>query len=223
VSIGPRRVRASVRASSSCTTRRSLNGTRISSRISCSQTQSSPVPATLLWYTSSQEDSQLARIRRQVVCTSWSESAPSNPDLSPSYTNDGYTCRRDVSVVSKPSYGRGVGRVSNQCGAGRELDAGLCYPLCTTGYHGVGPVCWGSCPPDYRDDGLTCRRDAKIITDTARGTTNEGSPLLGAALFAHPGYSRWVYLPHRRVHRNQAQLWTWGWYCTQSMCCELGV
>jgi len=61
---GCRRVRASVRANRSCTTRRSLNGTRTSSRISCSQTQSSPVPATLLWYTSSK------RIpRRFTACT----------------------------------------------------------------------------------------------------------------------------------------------------------
>ena len=89
---------------------------------------------------------------------------PPTPICPPFYTNDGFTCRRDVSVVSKPSYGRGVGQIPNQCGVGRELDAGLCYPLCITGYHGVGPVCWGSCPPDYHDDGLTCRRDAKIIS-----------------------------------------------------------
>ena len=39
------------------------------------------------------------------------------------------TCRCDVSVVPKPSYGHGgVG--------GKELDAGSCYPLCVTGYHG---------------------------------------------------------------------------------------
>jgi hypothetical protein len=88
---------------------------------------------------------------------------PPTPICPPGFTDDGLTCRRDVSVVAKPSYGRGAGKVPNQCGAGRELDAGLCYPLCVTGYHGVGPVCWGSCPPNYANDGLTCRRDAKII------------------------------------------------------------
>jgi hypothetical protein len=85
------------------------------------------------------------------------------PICPPGFTDDGLTCRRDVSVVPKPSYGRGAGRPPNNCGAGRQYDAGLCYPLCVTGYHGVGPVCYGSCPPQYADDGLTCRRDAKII------------------------------------------------------------
>ena len=33
--------------------------------------------------------------------------------------------------------------------------SGLCYPPCREGYHGVGPVCWGtSCPPGFHDDGM---------------------------------------------------------------------
>ena len=27
-----------------------------------------------------------------------------------------------------------------------EVDAGLCYPKCRRGFHGVGPVCWGNTP-----------------------------------------------------------------------------
>jgi hypothetical protein len=65
---------------------------------------------------------------------------PPTPICSPGFTNDGLTCRRDVSVVPKPRYGR---TLPNNCGAG---DAGLCCPLCVTGYHSVGPVCYGSCP-----------------------------------------------------------------------------
>lgn len=30
----------------------------------------------------------------------------------------------------------------NSCPPGQEEDAGLCYPRCRSGYHGVGPVCW---------------------------------------------------------------------------------
>ena len=33
------------------------------------------------------------------------------------------------------------GTVPTVCGAGRELDAGLCYPACQSGYHGV-PAFW---------------------------------------------------------------------------------
>ena len=64
-----------------------------------------------------------------------------------------------------------------------DLEAGLCYPPCEEGYHGVGPVCWAntenrghgtlakinSCSemglgPDYRDDPLTCWKDLKCDT-----------------------------------------------------------
>jgi hypothetical protein len=52
-----------------------------------------------------------------------------------------------------------------------DLDAGLCYPRCKSGFHGVGPVCWADtvsvgvgipvglnpCPPGWNNDGLICR------------------------------------------------------------------
>jgi hypothetical protein len=52
-----------------------------------------------------------------------------------------------------------------------QLDAGLCYPKCRTGYRGVGPVCWAEsenvgvgipvelepCPDGWNNDGLICR------------------------------------------------------------------
>lgn len=42
----------------------------------------------------------------------------------------------------RDSYGRGAGTaVTAHCGSD-EYDAGLCYPRCKSGYHGVGPVCW---------------------------------------------------------------------------------
>jgi len=82
----------------------------------------------------------------------------------PDYTNDGATCRRDVSVVAKPSYPRGAGAAPTGCGPGQEYDAGLCYPACPAGFHGVGPVCWGTCPAGYDDHGATCFRNARIIS-----------------------------------------------------------
>ena len=52
-----------------------------------------------------------------------------------------------------------------------EEDAGLCYPRCRAGFHGVGPVCWADtknigvgipvglepCPDGWNNDGLICR------------------------------------------------------------------
>lgn len=60
----------------------------------------------------------------------------------------------------------------NTCPPDRsDLDAGLCYVPCRTGYHGVGPVCWADsvsvgvgkpvglepCPAGWSNDGLICR------------------------------------------------------------------
>lgn len=59
------------------------------------------------------------------------------------------------------SYGRGAGTVPTVCDPGNELDAGLCYPTCTAGYHGVGPVCW----PDAQAYG----RGAGTVPDACSG------------------------------------------------------
>lgn len=82
----------------------------------------------------------------------------------PGYANDGCTCRRDPDIFAKKSYGRGGGWVPNACSDGREYDAGLCYRQCgTAGFTGVGPVCWGTCPAGWNDDGATCRKPLNIL------------------------------------------------------------
>ncbi|XP_022196873.2 uncharacterized protein LOC111054203 [Nilaparvata lugens] len=40
------------------------------------------------------------------------------------------------------------------CSPGFELDAGLCYPQCNPGYHGVGFVCWSQPPPTWVECGM---------------------------------------------------------------------
>jgi len=80
------------------------------------------------------------------------------------FQNDGCTCRIDAWIFAKESFGRGVGTIPTDCGPGRDYDAGLCYPRCRTGFTGVGPVCWGSCPEGYADHGATCYRDPQVIT-----------------------------------------------------------
>ncbi len=85
------------------------------------------------------------------------------------YHNDGCTCRRDVNIIAKQSKGRGVGTIPGRSCEGKEMDAGLCYDRCRDGYHGVGPVCWASCPAGYKDDGATCRIDADIVARPSYG------------------------------------------------------
>jgi hypothetical protein len=70
----------------------------------------------------------------------------------------------DIGVsCTKHSYGRGVGELST-CPPGTIRDetggpAGLCYPKCNPGYHGVGPVCWQDCDPGWKNCGAGCAKD----------------------------------------------------------------
>jgi hypothetical protein len=91
------------------------------------------------------------------------------------YGDDGTECRKDVDILAKESYGRGVG-TPLPCSSDEERDAGLCYAKCQPGYQGVGPVCWGSCPEGYADDGATCRKGADIF-DKESYARGEGLPL----------------------------------------------
>ena len=80
------------------------------------------------------------------------------------YSNDGCTCRRDAQMFYKGSYGRGAGSPMS-CNSSLQYDGGLCYTPCASGYNGVGPVCWGSCPATYTiDDGALCRQPLNILT-----------------------------------------------------------
>lgn len=71
------------------------------------------------------------------------------------------------------------GTSPHTCKKGDELQDGLCYPKCRSGYHGVGPVCWAdtvnigvgkvmlldSCDDSghggYTDSGLLCYNPIK--------------------------------------------------------------
>lgn len=55
-------------------------------------------------------------------------------------TDAGVDCTKNTTTV-------GVGTIPG-CGSGQDSDAGLCYPQCASGFNGIGPVCWGSCPSD---------------------------------------------------------------------------
>jgi hypothetical protein len=55
---------------------------------------------------------------------------------------------KDEELISWNRYSKGtrvIGFYPDTCPAHKpELDAGLCYPPCAEGYHGVGPVCWAN-------------------------------------------------------------------------------
>jgi hypothetical protein len=91
-------------------------------------------------------------------------------DCPDGYSDDGATCRLQGNIYAKPSYGRGVGSIPwPNCNSSQEYDAGLCYTKCNEGYHGVGPVCWGTCKPGYVDDGGTCRPNIFLKKSYGRG------------------------------------------------------
>lgn len=55
----------------------------------------------------------------------------------------------------KSAYGLGASQAMVQvCRDGKQMDAGLCYTPCRSGYKGAGPVCWGGTLPGYVDCGL---------------------------------------------------------------------
>lgn len=66
------------------------------------------------------------------------------------YDDHGLTCFKwdwfNSDIIWKRAYGRGVGTIPNVCpGHKPDMNAGLCYPYCRSGYYGVGPVCWKHC------------------------------------------------------------------------------
>jgi len=63
------------------------------------------------------------------------------------YKDDGATCSKPGDIIPQESYGRGVGTLL-QCESSLGQDAGLCYGECGSGFEGIGPVCWGRCPPE---------------------------------------------------------------------------
>src|SRR5579871_5658095 len=63
----------------------------------------------------------------------------------------------DAAVCYKNSYGRGVGTIPAQCGAGQKSWGFSCLsdPECPQGFDFVAGTCWAKCPKDT-DIGLAC-------------------------------------------------------------------
>lgn len=89
----------------------------------------------------------------------------------------------DIGVsCTKKNYPNGAGTVLT-CPAGTERDAtggpaGLCYPKCDPGYHGIGPVCWQNCDPGWAECGVGC---AQSSLDCATTTIDQVASVLTLA------------------------------------------
>jgi len=46
--------------------------------------------------------------------------------------------------------------MGGSCPRGTVKQVGLCYPPCREEFRGVGPICWGVCPPGFTDFGISC-------------------------------------------------------------------
>jgi len=100
------------------------------------------------------------------------------------YANDGCTCRIDPYTYAKDSYGRGVG-VPLGCDSNEDYDAGLCYPKCPSGFVGVGPVCWESCPKKRpSDDGAICCTTAEDCNEFVEQVAKATIQTIAAAVEA---------------------------------------
>jgi len=73
------------------------------------------------------------------------------------------------------------------CDSSEEMNAGLCYKKCRSGYKGAGPVCWASVPDGMKGCGMGAAKDkntcATVISDQVAG------PLMILATIASLGTS----------------------------------
>lgn len=70
-----------------------------------------------------------------------------SPDCPKGTKDIGVSCQKD-------SYTRRT--ITPNCGD-KQYDTGLCYKACGDKYNGIGPVCWGKCPPELPVDcGAMC-------------------------------------------------------------------
>jgi len=86
-----------------------------------------------------------------------------SPDCPGGLIDSGASC-------TKKSQGRGAGTIPVACDGGKQYDAGLCYSQCSTGYYGIGPVCWQNCPPSFPSAcGAGCATTKDMCSSEVRG------------------------------------------------------
>lgn len=107
------------------------------------------------------------------------------------YTNTGETCHKPISTLGMDSMVCKAGEikkgprcypVNTACGPNKELDAGLCYDKCRSGFNGVGPVCWGAPPKNWVECGMGAAKDSNTCASKVFGqVTSVGQTALSVA------------------------------------------
>lgn len=89
-----------------------------------------------------------------------------SPDCPAGSKDIGVSCQKD-------SYTRKT--VAPNCGD-KQYNAGLCYKTCSKDYKGIGPLCWGQCPPDMPVDcGAMCgKSQSECIASIAEQVLSVG-------------------------------------------------
>lgn len=69
-----------------------------------------------------------------------------------------------------------MGQIPLKCASNEEQYGLLCYSACNSGYNGVGPLCWRTCPlveNEWSECGALCLNDTKacvnLILDQVKG------------------------------------------------------
>ncbi len=105
---------------------------------------------------------------------------PKTPDCRALGMNPGI----DLSCAKKVTIGDPVPLI---CASDKVEDAGLCYPKCKTDFHGVGPVCWQNCAPNWANCAAGC---AKTSVECGMVVADQViAPLVLAASVASLGMS----------------------------------
>ena len=64
------------------------------------------------------------------------------------------------------------------CDVKYEQSGLLCYPTCQEG-RGVGPVCWGYCPPETKQCGVLCLTEKETCLGKIAKMTMESLGMVG--------------------------------------------
>ena len=75
-------------------------------------------------------------------------------------------------TCNKKTISRGLGHPL-QCQPGQDQELLLCYPKCTGGTWGLGPICWGNCPAGTTQCGALCLAQGESCTDMLSGSIKQ--------------------------------------------------
>ena len=102
-------------------------------------------------------------------------------------------------VCWKPTYGRGVGTIPGECGAGQNKESGLCYTACPAGSTGVLTACHQNCPQGFGSVtaiDVSCSKPAKFPraayplaagqAQCIAASEGRGCEQIGTALYVKP-------------------------------------